>query len=260
MSAANRWSLTHGPAAVAWVCVILSGASKPATALQPGATLPARPAVAVAKPAARFTVKSIPDVKFATVDGKDLLLDMFLPVPPDDVSKEPGSASGPFPVIVWIHGGGWQEGDRHGCPAEHLVPRGYAAVSIEYRLTTVAPFPAQIQDCKGAIRWVRAHAREYNFDPERIGVWGASAGGHLAALLGTSSAEKQLEGDTGGNLDQPSNVQAVCDWFGPTDLLKLFKVPDEAPKKADPAKDPAQEAKPSSDPFAQMLRRFVGAA
>ncbi|MHC4799639.1 MAG: alpha/beta hydrolase fold domain-containing protein, partial [Planctomycetota bacterium] len=97
--------------------------------------------------------------------------------------------------------------------------QGYAVASINYRLSQVAKYPAQIHDCKAAIRWLRANAKKYNLNPHRIGVWGSSAGGHLVALLGTTGDVKKLEGDL-GNLKYSSRVQAVCDWFGPTDFLQ----------------------------------------
>ena len=126
----------------------------------------------------------------------------------------------PRPVIVWIHGGAWFAGSKDGCPAGPFVEKGYAVASINYRLSQHAVFPAQIEDCKAAIRWLRAHAKEYHLDPDRIGVWGASAGGHLVALLGTAGDVKDLEGK-GGNLDQSSRVQCVVDFFGPTDFLQM---------------------------------------
>jgi acetyl esterase/lipase len=132
----------------------------------------------------------------------------------------PEKAEGPLPLIVWIHGGGWQAGSKDRCPAVPFVAKGYAVASINYRLSQHAKFPAQIEDCKAAIRWLRANARKYHLDPDHVGVWGASAGGHLVALLGTSGGAKELEGKE-GNLDQSSRVQAVVDWFGPTDLTKM---------------------------------------
>ncbi len=122
-------------------------------------------------------------------------------------------------MVVWLHGGGWSGGDKFPTPAARLVAAGYAVASVEYRLTSEAKFPAQIHDSKAAIRWLRANARKYNLDPEHIGVWGHSAGGHLASLLGTSGHVKELEGDE-GNLDQSSLVQAVVDFAGPVDLLR----------------------------------------
>ncbi len=96
-------------------------------------------------------------------------------------------ADHPLPVIVWIHGGGWSGGSKEGCPAVRFVGKGYAVASINYRFSQQALFPAQIEDCKAAIRWLRANATKYNLDAGHIGVWGASAGGHLVALLGTTS-------------------------------------------------------------------------
>ncbi len=120
-----------------------------------------------------------------------------------------------------MHGGGWQNGSKAGGgPALRMANRGYAVASINYRLSGMAAFPAQIEDVKAAVRFLRANARKYNLDPDRFGAWGGSAGGHLVALLGTSGDVKELEGD-GPNKDVSSRVQAVCDFFGPTDLAKL---------------------------------------
>jgi acetyl esterase/lipase len=124
-------------------------------------------------------------------------------------------------LIIWIHGGGWEKGDKENPPAVFLTTRGYAVASINYRLSNEAHFPAQIHDCKAAIRWLRGNAKRYNLDADHFGVWGGSAGGHLVALLGTTGAEKQLEGSVGSFSAMSSRVQAVCDWFGPTDLERL---------------------------------------
>ena len=132
----------------------------------------------------------------------------------------PEDAKGPLPVVVWIHGGAWWAGNKDGCRAAWLTGKGYAVASINYRLSQHAVFPAQINDCKAAIRWLRANAGKYHFDPDHIGVWGASAGGHLVALLGTTGGAKELEGK-GGNADQSSRVQCVVDWFGPTDMVSI---------------------------------------
>lgn len=177
-------------------------------------------AQAQSRPAAQQApegVRVLRDLEYAKVNGKSLRLDAFLPA----------GAAKPLPVIVWIHGGGWRAGSKERCPAIPLSGAGYAVFSIDYRLTDVAAFPAQIHDCKGAIRWIRAHAREYNLDPKRIGVWGSSAGGHLVALLGTSGDVKELEGEVGGNLDQSSRVQAVCDFCGPTLLTGAALTPGD---------------------------------
>jgi acetyl esterase/lipase len=138
-------------------------------------------------------------------------LDLYVPKRPE----------GPLPTIVWVHGGAWLTGSKEGGgPALRFLGKGYAVASINYRLSQHAQFPAQIEDCKAAIRWLRANAKMYNIDPDRFGVWGASAGGHLVALLGTSADVKELEGKEGAS-NQSSRVQAVVDWFGPTDVTKM---------------------------------------
>ncbi|HML75043.1 MAG TPA: alpha/beta hydrolase [Anaerohalosphaeraceae bacterium] len=144
------------------------------------------------------------NILFAREDGHILLLDLYKPI----------NANKPLPLVVWIHGGGWQAGNKKNCPAKVLTHDGFAVASINYRLTSQATFPAQIHDCKGAIRFLRSSARTFGIDPNAIGVWGGSAGGSLAALVGTSGKVAFLEGDVGGNLDCSSEVQAVCDWFG----------------------------------------------
>ena len=156
------------------------------------------------------------DLVYKRVNGAVLTLDLYCPE----------KVSGPAPVIVWVHGGGWRTGGKKRCPAVALVPDGYAVASIDYRLSSTAPFPAQIEDCKAAVRWLRANAAKYNLDADRIGVWGMSAGGHLAALLGTSGGVPELEG-SGDNMQYSSRVQAVCDVAGPVDLLALTNLGPE---------------------------------
>lgn len=126
------------------------------------------------------------------------------------------------PVILWIHGGAWIGGDKQPAPITALLSNGYAVVGVNYRLAPAHTFPAQIYDCKSVVRWVRKNADKYGFDPHKIGVFGVSAGGHLAALLGVSNGNKDLEGDV-GVVDFPSDVQAVCDWCGPTNLFTMKK-------------------------------------
>ena len=172
----------------------------------------------------------LPDLKYGNAPGRGQLLDLYLPA----------KAEGSLPLIVWIHGGGWSGGDKAACPAFPMLSHGYVVASLNYRLSGEAKFPAQILDCKGAIRWLRAHAKEYHIDPEHIGIWGGSAGGHLVALLGTSGDVKELEGKIGGNLDQSSRVHCVIDWFGPTDMGVFFEQAAGIPNifKADPEKSP----------------------
>lgn len=135
-------------------------------------------------------------------------LDLYLP---KDGAKQP--------LILHIHGGAFRMGSKaDGVPVGYLA-QGYAVASINYRLSQHATFPAQIEDCKAAVRWLRAHAGEYRLDPDRFAAWGPSAGGHLAALLGTTGDVAEF--DVGANLDQSSRVQAVVDYFGPTDFLQM---------------------------------------
>ena len=154
-----------------------------------------------------------------------------------DMARPAGD--GPFPAFVLIHGGGWSGGNRatfHTLAIE-AAKRGYVATTISYRLTQPdattklgkVPFPAQINDCKCAVRWLRANADKYRVDRNRIAVGGGSAGGHLSLLVGLTDASHKLEGD-GGHADQSSRVQAVVNIFGPTDMAELWKSsPDARP-------------------------------
>ncbi len=155
------------------------------------------------------------EVTYGKADEVELKLDLYFP----------RKREGKLPVTVYVHGGGWQNGDKgSGAGAMaigELVKRGYLVASVNYRLAPAHKFPAQIEDVKCAIRFLRAHTNDYNLDPNRIGVWGGSAGGHLVALLGTSDASAGLEGK-GGWAEQSSRVQAVVDMFGPADLTVEF--------------------------------------
>jgi acetyl esterase/lipase len=127
----------------------------------------------------------------------------------------------PRPLIVFIHGGGWENGRKSDCGVIFAFMKGgsYAGASLNYRLTDQAIWPAQIHDVKAGIRWLRAHAAEHNIDPERIGVMGISAGGHLVSLLGVTGGVKELEGTLGANAGTDSRVQCVIDFCGPSDFL-----------------------------------------
>ena len=151
------------------------------------------------------------NIEYAAVNGISLTLDIYLPQ----------QAATPFPIVVWIHGGGWQNGSKESVNGTWLLQKGFGIVSINYRLTDKAIHPGQINDCKAAIRWLRANANKYNVDPDRIGVFGSSAGGHLAALVGSSVNVLELEGNVGGNLNFSSTVQAVCDWYGPANFMTI---------------------------------------
>jgi acetyl esterase/lipase len=161
-------------------------------------------------------VKLDADIPYAGTNNPRQRLNLLLPKVP--------KGDRPLPVIVHIHGGAWLAGDRiggHGRLAGYVATGEYAGVAVGYRLTREAIWPAQIHDCKAAIRWIRANARKYNLDPDRIGVVGESAGGHLVAMLGTSGGVKDLEGDLGPHKGISSRVQCVVDLFGPAEILAM---------------------------------------
>lgn len=136
----------------------------------------------------------------------------------------PTTGAKPYPVVLWIHGGGWSSGDKTlnaKNPLLGLLGQGIAIVSVNYRLSGEAKWPAQIQDVKAALRWVRANAAAYQLDPNRIGAWGLSAGGHLAAMLGTTDGVAALTDLSLGNPTMSEKVKAVTDWFGPVAFLAM---------------------------------------
>lgn len=159
------------------------------------------------------------DLAFGTHERQKL--DIYLP-----------KGEGPFPVVLWVHGGGWEAGSKDNIGASvALLYRGVAVASTNYRLSQHAIFPAQLHDVKGAVRFLRANAKKYQLNPDRLGVAGSSAGGHLVALLGTTGDQKDLEGDVGPK-GVSSKVTCVLDFYGPTDLIALTKAaPDAAPVK-----------------------------
>jgi len=155
------------------------------------------------------------DLAYVTNGHERQKLDLYLP-----------SQGSDLPLIIWIHGGAWLTGSKDDVPMLDCLAKGYAVASINYRLSSHAIFPAPIEDCKSAIRWLRANSGEYRIDPNRFGVIGASAGGHLVAMLGTTGDVGEF--DVGENLDYPSGIQAVVDLFGPTDFLQMddHRMPD----------------------------------
>jgi acetyl esterase/lipase len=198
------------------------------------ACLPAFLSVVLAQPA-EIRDTSLPagvvvhrDLAYVTGGHERQKLDLYLP-----------KAGARLPLIINIHGGAFKMGSKEqGVPTEYLA-EGYAVASINYRLSQHAKFPAQIEDCKAAVRWLRAHASDYRLDPDRFAAWGGSAGGHLAAMLGTTGDTKEF--DSGANLDQTSRVQAVVDYFGPTDFLQMdaHRLPNG--QTHDPANSPESE-------------------
>ena len=148
-----------------------------------------------------------------------------------DLAMKKDATAKPRPGIIVIHGGGWIEGDKSSFSTpsgdvpgniQHFALLGFVAVTVNYRLSSEAPFPAALDDCKTAVRWLRAHAKEYNLDRDLIGAWGNSAGGHLALMLGMAGKDAGLEGD-GPFQDQSSLVQAVVSDSGPIDLVEQHR-------------------------------------
>lgn len=153
----------------------------------------------------------------------------------------------PLPLIVHIHGGGWRAGSKFPCPVIHYATMGYVVASVEYRFSQVAVFPAQIQDCQAAIRWLRANCEKYHIDPGHVGVIGGSAGGHLSALVGTSGG-KDAFSKIGGNEDQSDRVQAVCDIYGPGNFRTVVQQAAE-----DPNVKNIFEFNSPSDPYSSLI-------
>lgn len=162
------------------------------------------------------------DIDYAGAARPDQMLDLDVPEGP-----------GPFPLLIHVHGGGWQNGEKGkgagvAVARPRMGARGYAFATINYRLSGAATFPAQIQDCKAAVRWLRANAAQYRLDPERFAAWGTSAGGHLVALLGTAGDIETFDDPALGNPGVSSRVQAVIDWYGPADFTVWSTSPGSA--------------------------------
>jgi acetyl esterase/lipase len=160
------------------------------------------------------------DVPYGTGGGHDLLLDVLRP----NVPLEPAR-----PLVIWVHGGGWQGGERDPSPNGPLASRGFVTASISYRFSQEAIFPAQIHDVKAAISFLRANAARWGIDPDRIGIWGGSAGGHLSALAAVTGDRPELEG-VGGNPGHSSRVQAAVPLSPPTDFLVDWGSTSEYPR------------------------------
>jgi len=160
-----------------------------------------------AQPKIPAGVEVLHDVEYGSVNGRALHLEIARP-------KNPPAK--PMPVVLWIHGGGWVEGSHKEIHSIAFAAKGWFTASVEYRLSGEAKWPAQIEDCKLAVRWLRANAAKWNIDPDHIGVWGLSEGGHLVACLGTM--DERAGYDVGAHTNFSSRVQAVVDFSGPTDF------------------------------------------
>jgi len=171
------------------------------------------------------------------------VLDLYVPEKPADKA---------LPLVVWIHGGGWHGGSKSGCYAAYLSSDGYVVASVEYRFSNKALFPAQIQDCQAAIRWLRANSKTYNIDPDHIGAAGDSAGGHLVALLETSGGKNAFP-PIGPNADQSDRLQAVCDFYGPTDFNTVM-----AQAAADPNVKSVIKFNTPDDPYSDLIGVKLG--
>lgn len=156
-------------------------------------------------------VISTRDVEYAVVDGYALVLDLH----------RPADVPGPVPVVLYLHGGAWAVGSKSADEPRFLdlARRGIAVASADYRLVDRATYPAQLHDAKAAVRWLRANGDSYGLRTGDIGVWGASAGAHIASLVALTRGDPESEGQVGDHLDQPSDVQAAVPWFGPADLV-----------------------------------------
>jgi acetyl esterase/lipase len=152
------------------------------------------------------------DVVYAAVDGHELALDLYLP---------PAGTMKPK-LIVWVHGGAWRSGSKTDVPIAELVEAGYAIASVDYRLTPVVPFPAQVHDIKAAIRYLRAKEKDNGYNAKSIAIAGSSAGGHLAALVGVSNGHAELEGKVGEHLRENSDVQAIVSFYGMSNLTTIL--------------------------------------
>jgi acetyl esterase/lipase len=160
------------------------------------------------------------NVPIALIPGYRLLrLDLHLPK----------AAPGPIPVVVYASGGAWTLTMKHAGPWTFLPGRGYAVAVVEYRVSGEARYPAPLHDLKGAVRWLRANAAEYNLDADRIAAWGSSAGAHLLSMLAVTNGMPEFEGEVGGHLDCSSSVVSVIDHYGPSDLTAMGEDTNSVP-------------------------------
>lgn len=197
-----RWPLTSLAIAIAFLAVACAGGTR----LAPGSEAPTAARTPTPQRGITPTHRDLP-----YADGARTL-DLYLP---------PRGAAAP--VVVWLHGGSWVAGDKNPVAPVlfDLRERGFAVAAVNYRLTGLSTYPAQLDDVKGAIRWIRAHAGEYGVDPSRLYLVGFSAGGHLASLAALTAGDRTVEGDVGGNLDQSSAVAGVVLYAAPSDIGRL---------------------------------------
>ncbi len=160
--------------------------------------------------AAAPTVKA--DIQYATsATGEPLRLDLYTP--------EPGAGA---PLIVWVHGGAWENGNKSAMPLAPVIERGFAVASLDFSPASKARFPGQVHEIKAAIRFLRAQAKQYGYDASRIAIAGASSGAHLAAVVGTSNGSSELEGTLGDHRNESSAVHAIVSYFAATNLTTIL--------------------------------------
>ena len=169
-------------------------------AMTGAAAAPAQPTVTVAH-----------DIEYASVAGTPLRLDLY--------RRDSASAA---PLLIWLHGGAWEFGSKTPMPLSGLVERGYAVASLDFSPASAARFPGQVHEIKAAVRFLRAHAARYGYDASRIAIMGASSGAHLAALVGTTNGDKELEGTLGEHDTESSAVQAIVSYFGASNLMTIL--------------------------------------
>ena len=228
----------HLPSFLICAFLLVSSAIADSSASQPTSQSSA------SQPGSRFkTYAILRDLPYVPGADPAQTLDLYLPE---------HSTGSPLPLIVWVHGGGWLGGSKGNPPAAAFLSQGYAVASVEYRFSKKALFPAQIQDCQAAIRWLRANSAKYHLDPDHFGAWGGSAGGHLVAMLGVAGGQKAFA-PIGGNEDQSDKVQCVVDFYGPADFATVVEQAqaDKSVKNAINFNSPA-------DPFSSLIGGPLG--
>ncbi len=188
-----------------------------------------------------------PDLEYAHSGQRPLLLDLYLPA----------TQASPTPVVVWLYGGAWRAGNKSNPQFRAVVDHGYALAAIDFRNSPEATFPAQAHDIKAAIRYLRANAQQYGLDPARFAIGGYSSGGHLAALVGVSNGNRELEGNLGQHLDTSSDVQAILDYAGPTNFETILY---QSTAHGVNVREPSLAlllGKPVDDPTVQDLARLA---